>query len=280
MCWFKSFLHAIPRLLLLQSVCCNADLDIPLCSTSLHDDYVLEKITQAELRQHTFSGATTQGVARKQCKSKMRNHGFHGFLLFSNMNSVPKTVEEEDREEWDSIFHDKLPALLKTKAYKRKFSPTFARVEGDEYNRFGDKLRLQLKLKVALRFASDRLKSKTGGQKKAQAEYDLVLRAQDLLSKHYRALAQVMFCVPLVLCAETQLSMIIRTDVSARGAKNNRQRGLCVVYRREGWSHASRHSSRLIHSRLVVSDSAGARSGAPDSLERLQIDQAYQLAVR
>ena len=26
--WFKTFLHAIPRLVLLQTVCCNAELDI------------------------------------------------------------------------------------------------------------------------------------------------------------------------------------------------------------------------------------------------------------
>ena len=179
--------------------------------------------------------------------------------------------------------HDKLPTLLKTKAYKRKFSPIFARVEGDEYYRFGDKLRLQLKLKVALLFAtiaSDRVKSKTGGQEKAQAEYDLIVKARDLLSKHYRALAKVLCFEPLVLCAETQLSMTMRTDVSTRGTTNNRQRRLCVVYRREGWGQVSRHSSRLIRIRLVFSDRAGTRSGAPDSLERLQIGKAHQLAVR
>ena len=87
------------------------------------------------------------------------------------------------------------------------FSPIFARVEGDEYFRFGDKLRLQLKLKVALRLACDRVKSKTGGQEKAQAEYDLFVRARDLLSKHYRALAKVLCCVQSVLSAEMQLSM-------------------------------------------------------------------------
>ena len=160
------------------------------------------------------------------------------------------------------------------------FSPIFARVEGDEYFRFGDKLRLQLKLKVALRLACDRVKSKTGGQEKAQAEYDLIVKARDLLSKHYRALAKVLCFEPLVLCAETQLSMTMRTDVSTRGTTNNRQRGLCVVYRREGWGHVSRHSSRLIRIRLVFSDRAGTRSGAPDSLERLQIGKAHQLAVR
>ena len=77
------------------------------------------------------------------------------------------------------------------------FSPIFARVEGDEYFRFGDKLRLQLKLKVALRLACDRVKSKTGGQEKAQAEYDFIAKARDLLSKHYRALAKVPFPIPI-----------------------------------------------------------------------------------
>ena len=93
--WFRTILDAIPRLLFLQTVCCNAELDISLCSTSLHPGYVPEKFTHAELRQHTFTGALTPSVGRKQCKSKLKNQGF---LLFSNKHSVPKTVAEEDRD--------------------------------------------------------------------------------------------------------------------------------------------------------------------------------------
>ena len=92
---FKRFLDAVTPGLLLQTVCCNAKLDIPPCSTSLHPDYVLEMVTLAELKQHMFTGSPGYSVARKQCRRRMRHQGF---LLFSNKNPVPKTVAEEDRE--------------------------------------------------------------------------------------------------------------------------------------------------------------------------------------
>jgi hypothetical protein len=114
---------------------------------------------------------------------------------------VPKTVAAEDLEEWDSIFHDKLPAMLKQTAYASKFSPIFARMMGDNNHRFGDRLRLQLKLKKALKIAQRRLSDanqRRASQKKgdvvakAKAEYELLLRARALLAKHYRALVQVL----------------------------------------------------------------------------------------
>ena len=49
--WFRSFLDDLTPALLLNAVCCNEKLDIPLCSTSLHPDYLLEKVTLAELKQ-------------------------------------------------------------------------------------------------------------------------------------------------------------------------------------------------------------------------------------
>ena len=123
----------------------------------------------------------------------------HGFILFSNRHNVPKTVADGDREEWDSILHNKLPAMLKQTAYASQFSPIFARVEGDDNHRFGDRLRLQLKLKKALHIAKRRLsaanqsRSKKGDAlEKAKAEYELLLRARALLAKHYRALVQVL----------------------------------------------------------------------------------------
>jgi hypothetical protein len=67
-----------------------------------------------------FTGTKTASAARKQCSKKMKNHGF---LLSSNRHDVPKTVAAEDLEEWDSIFHDKLPAMLKQTAYASQFSP-------------------------------------------------------------------------------------------------------------------------------------------------------------
>jgi hypothetical protein len=125
----------------------------------------------------------------------------HGFLLFSNRHDVPKTVAAEDLEEWDSIFHDKLPAMLKQTAYASQFSPIFARMMGDDNHRFGDRLRLQLKLKKALKIAQRRLsaanqsrssKKKGDAVEKAKAEYELLVRTRALLAQHYRALVKVL----------------------------------------------------------------------------------------
>jgi hypothetical protein len=196
--WFQTFVDVLTPALLLQTVCCNVQFDTPLCSTSLAPEYVAQEVTAAELKQHTFTGTKTASEARKQCRKKMKNHGF---LLFSNRHDVPKTVAAEDLEEWDSIFHDKLPAMLKQTAYASQFSPIFARMMGDDNHRFGDRLRLQLKLKKALKIAQRRLSDanqRRASQKKgdvvakAKAEYELLLRARALLAKHYRALVQVL----------------------------------------------------------------------------------------
>jgi hypothetical protein len=197
--WFQTFLDVLTPALLLQTVCCNVKFDTPPCSTSLAPEYVAQKVTEAELRQHTFfTGTKNASEARKQCKKKMKNHGF---ILFSNRHAVPKTVASEDLEEWDSIFHDKLPAMLKQTAYASKFSPIFARMMGDNNHRFGDRLRLQLKLKKALQIAQRRLsdanqrrpsQKKGDVVEKAKAEYELLVRARALLAQHYRALVQVL----------------------------------------------------------------------------------------
>ena len=152
---FRIFLDALTPVILLQTVCLNAKHDIPPYSTSLHPDYVLETVTLAELKQHTFTGSPCYSVARKQCRRRMTHQGF---LLFSNKNPVRKTVTEEDRDEWVSIFHDKLPKLLRSDPYRRQFSNIFARVQGIEGNtkhRFRDSLRLQLKLRRELKIVND-----------------------------------------------------------------------------------------------------------------------------
>ncbi len=196
--WFQTFLDVLTPALLLQTVCCNVKFDTPPCSTSLAPEYVAQEVTAAELKQHTFTGTKTASEARKQSRKKVKNHGF---LLFSNRHDVPKTVAAEDLEEWDSIFHDKLPAMLKQTAYASKFSPIFARMMGDDNHRFGDRLRLQLKLKKALKIAQRRLsaanqsrssKKKGDAVEKAKAEYELLVRARALLAQHYRALVQVL----------------------------------------------------------------------------------------
>ena len=154
-----SFVGSLTPLLLLQTVCLNAEFDVAKCSTSIHPDYLCQKVTEAEMRMHTFHGGLKPHVARKHCKSKITHQGF---FLFSNKNEkfpVPKTVPEKDREEWDDVFHIKLPALLRQAAYKKAFSPIFARIIGQEkvskkFGRFGDGRRLQLKLSVAFKVAN------------------------------------------------------------------------------------------------------------------------------
>jgi hypothetical protein len=197
--WYQTFLDVLTPVLLLQTVCSNVKLDTPRCSTSLAPEYVAQKVTEAELSRHTFfTGTKKASEARKQCKKKMKKHGF---ILFSNRHNVPKTVADGDREEWDSILHNKLPAMLKQTAYASQFSPIFARVEGDENHRFGDRLRLQLKLTKALKIAKRRLRmanrsrsSKSMGDavERAKADYELLVKAQTLLGKHYRAIVQVL----------------------------------------------------------------------------------------
>ena len=124
----------------------------------------------------------------------------HGFLLFSNEHDVPGTVAREDRDEWNSIFHEQLPALLRDDAYKRMFSPIFARVRGNTEQRFGDRLRLQLKLKRALKTAKDRSAQKRADTER-QAENAIFARARNLLLKHYRALVKVLHLVVSFHCA-------------------------------------------------------------------------------
>ena len=115
----------------------------------------------------------------------------HGFLLFSNHHLVPKSVAEEDREEWDSIFHDKLPQLLRTRSYKNKFRAIFARVGGhnDKFC-FGGHLQLQLKLRTALKIAEARSWHKNASPEKRE-EFKLIVRACNLLQEHYRGLVKV-----------------------------------------------------------------------------------------
>ena len=195
--WFRTFLDVLTPALLLHTVCCNSNLDIPRCSTSLHPDYLIEKVTQAELKLHTFTGAKTRGEARKQCKRRMKKHGF---LLFSNEHDVPGTVAREDQDDWNSIFHEQLPALLRDGAYKKLFSPIFARIRGNTEQRFGDRLRLQLKLKRALKTAKDRSAQKRADTKR-KAEKAIFAKARKLLLKHYRALVKVLHLIDSFHCA-------------------------------------------------------------------------------
>ncbi len=90
---------------------------------------------------------------------------------------MPKTVADGDLEEWDSILHNKLPAMLKQTAYASQFSPIFARMEGDDNHRFGDRLRLQLKLTKALKIAKRRLR-RANQSRSSKSMGDAVERAK------------------------------------------------------------------------------------------------------
>ena len=68
-------------------------------------------------------------------KALQKQDRLPGAFLFSNKYEkfpAPKTVPEENREEWEAVFHRKLPALLRQAAYKKAFYPIFARIVGKE----------------------------------------------------------------------------------------------------------------------------------------------------
>ena len=56
--------------------------------------------------------------------------------------------------------------------------------------RFGDHLRLQLKLRTALKIAEARSWHKNASPEKRE-EFKLIVRARDLLQEHYRGLVKV-----------------------------------------------------------------------------------------
>ena len=67
---------------LIDSILLRAPLPLPLNMS------VAQKVTEAELSRHTFfTGTKNVSEARKQCKKKMKKHGF---ILFSNRHNVPK----------------------------------------------------------------------------------------------------------------------------------------------------------------------------------------------
>ena len=83
--WMSSLLSCYCKLsvAMIDSILLRAPLSLPLNMS------VAQKVTEAELSRHTFfTGTKNASEARKQCKKKMKKHGF---ILCSNRHNVPKT---------------------------------------------------------------------------------------------------------------------------------------------------------------------------------------------
>ena len=83
--WMSSLLSCYCKLsvAMIDSILLRAPLPLPLNMS------VAQKVTEAELSRHTFfTGTKNASEARKQCKKKMKKHGF---ILCSNRHNVPKT---------------------------------------------------------------------------------------------------------------------------------------------------------------------------------------------
>jgi len=102
-------------------------------------------------------------------------------------------MTQAERDEWNSVFHHKLPELMRNRHYQKNFSNIFARVNDSHKARTEDGKRQQIKFSKILRIALTRLKSAKTPEKKqvAQAELDLMNLAKDLLAAQYKRLVQV-----------------------------------------------------------------------------------------
>ena len=80
--WMSSLLSCYCKLsvAMIDSILLRAPLPLPLNMS------VAQKVTEAELSRHTFfTGTKNASEARKQCKKKMKKHGF---ILCSNRHNV------------------------------------------------------------------------------------------------------------------------------------------------------------------------------------------------
>jgi len=214
--WFERFILVQSASFLLQSVCQNPFFDVPQCSLSAPEGSVIELATATELRKHTFVRGKTRSESRKKLRngfhwgSKRLSSNFQGFILFNTEEegadgSYPKYFGPEQLEEWKSIFHERLPALLRTEPWASKFGTIFAKVAGK--NRMGDKKRGLVKFSAMLKLARKRLKTATrqdteyktesaraAHEKRATdalAELQLIIRARNLVAHQYKQIVEV-----------------------------------------------------------------------------------------
>jgi len=214
--WFEKFVLAQSALFLLQSVCHNPIYDVPQCHLYAPNDSMIPLATADELRRHTFVRHQTRTESRKKVRhtfhwgSKKLSAKFQGFILFKtedpNAKLFPDFVRREELDEWTAVFHDRLPALLRTDPYYGQFHPIFARLNTRTVLRKSDKKRCQLKFSQMLKVARKELheannsrqcvtdKGKASRSKRiddAKANLDLVALATRLIARHYERIVQV-----------------------------------------------------------------------------------------
>ena len=205
MAWYHSIV-ALQTSVFLLSVCTEVRLDIPICSLSAPEGHSIPLASEAEVLQHIFTPCDKLSKSRRKIRRSFHwgkdcsKDKFHGFILFNNVQfgaGAPLFVHEEEQQEWNDVFHQRMPALLRTKHYGKAFAPIFARVNGSVEERRGDSRRKQLRLKQILKIATTRHKEAKSAQQKAKTHEDLELvqLAKNLLARHYSRLVTVWFSV-------------------------------------------------------------------------------------
>ena len=212
--WFSTLIASQTVVFLVASVCLNVKLDIPICSLSAPDGIDVPLASVDELRQHSFTWCNTTRDSRKKIKRQFDwprcSRKFHGFILFdTSADTCPHAaMSEADREQWNEVFHHKLPELMRKKHFRNQFFNIFARVHGSRAARAGDGKRKQIKFSKLTKIARRRLDNAASDQKKraAQEELEIILMAQELMAKQYKLLVQVS-------CYNT-FGLFLRCDVS------------------------------------------------------------------
>lgn len=218
--WFERFILAQTALFLLQSVCQNPVYDLPQCSLSAPEAHLIPLATADELRKHTFVRSKTRGESRKRVRrsfhwgSERLSASFQGFVLFKTEDATkgfyPEFVKPEEMDEWTSVFHHRLPALLRKKPWRNLFGTIFARISGDAEHRKGDKKRGQVKFSRLLKVARSHVKAAESDLQRAlddaspnliagrrtklaaaHADLELVVLAKNLVARHYERIVKV-----------------------------------------------------------------------------------------
>ena len=203
--WFHRWISVETGQSLLQDACQNVALDIPESSLTAPNGHAIPFASPSELRRHTFTRSKTLGASRKAVRRLFEGRGpegqaasdFQGFLLFDTEDPTtgvsPDLVKPGEGEEWVDIFHNQLPKLLKSKPYCDHFGTIFAKLNGTDPQRKGDKKRGQYKFNKLVRKALTRFEAARSVhlQKLRKAELDLVLRAKDLVARHYERVVLV-----------------------------------------------------------------------------------------
>ena len=155
--WFHRWISVETGQSLLQDACQNVALDIPESSLTAPNGHAIPFASPSELRRHTFTRSKTLGASRKAVRRLFEGRGpegqaasdFQGFLLFDTEDPTtgvsPDLLKPGEREEWVDIFHNQLPKLLKSKPYCDHFGTIFAKLNGTDPQRKGDKKRGQYK---------------------------------------------------------------------------------------------------------------------------------------